>query len=87
MSVKFASWFHESLMFSDHPHRAADASVEAATNQLASLEKTFDGRNTRGFDVHASIFANASMRDTCIAKPPCLAIATSGFEGRIYGCA
>ena len=42
-------------------------------------KKRFDGRNTRGFDVHASIFANASMRDTCIAKP-CLAIATSGLK-------
>ena len=38
-SVRFASWFHESLMFSDHLHRAADARFEAVKNQLASLDR------------------------------------------------
>ena len=47
-------------MFSDHPHRAPDASFEAMTNQLASLEKQFDRRHKGGFDVHECICAMSS---------------------------
>ena len=56
-SVRFTSWFHESMSFSDDPHGAPDASCEAVTNQLASWKERYDGRDTGGFDVHECICA------------------------------
>ena len=41
----------------------------------------------RKFGRSSMFVRNIFMCDTCIAKPPCLASATAGFEGGICGCA
>ena len=56
---KFASCFHESLIFTFQEHRAADT-VRSSDESIGEFGKRFDGRHTGGFDVHEGMCAVSS---------------------------
>ena len=74
-------------MFSDDPHRAPDASLEAVTNQLASWEKRFGRRDTGGFDVHECICAISTWVTRAWRSHHAWKLRRLDLKGRIYGCA
>ena len=80
-SVRFASWFHESLMFSNHPAPSTRRTLRRSEEPTGEFGQRLDAWDRGSLDVHHVFVRNIFMCDTCIAKPPCLAIATSGFEG------